>query len=322
MALTVAQTDALTKAVRDYASGLALPTPEHVVLGLADHDGKVVWRHVMTVGATVAPPQPQPPQPTPTPPEPTPPPQPSTNGWPGADTTGVPAGVNLTARGNYTVSTAGAIVQNLAVTGAVMVNAPNVTIRSCRFTGNGERSAIVCGGNHGGLKIEDCEVRGNYVDAAIIGGDWSMTRTEITGLPADGIKMGSNTTVTDCWLHDFKPGAGAHADGIQIQDGVTNAVIRHNAINTGTGSGHNAALFICPDFGPTTNGPVTIENNLLGGGGFTVYVVDGNNGQYYIRTINVVGNRWQRGAQYGPARVNVSTTWRDNGFIDGGAVSV
>ena len=60
-----------------------------------------------------------------------------------------------------------------------------------------------------------------------------------------------------------------------MQDGITNLVVRHNTIDVGVGAGVNSALFICPTFGPSTAGPILIENNYLSGGGYTIFVVDG-----------------------------------------------
>ena len=50
-------------------------------------------------------------------------------------------------------------------------------------------------------------------------------------------------------------------------------VQRLTAPNPGfmTGPGTNAALFIAPDLGPSSPGPVLLERNYLDGGGYTVH---------------------------------------------------
>ncbi|WP_448631447.1 hypothetical protein [Cellulomonas soli] len=135
----------------------------------------------------------------------------------------------------------------------------------------------------------------------------------------DGVKFGSDVVLQDSWIHDLKPGAGAHADGGQVQYGVVNLVIRHNVIDLSTTSSANAALFIAPDLGGSTNGPVTVDNNYLAGGNYTVFCVDGNNGQYFIGNISFTNNTFGRGAAYGPVRVNVPVTWTNNTWADNGS---
>jgi Domain of unknown function (DUF4082)/Right handed beta helix region len=273
---------------------------------------------------TVAPEPPKPTEPPvvePEPPKPTEPPTqpPPSGGVPGPDNTGVPTGTTLASSGSITVTQSGAIVEGKSFNGGqVAVNASNVTIRKCRFTGNGSNTMAIRPGN--GTVIEDCEINGNYVDAAVIGGGYTIRRCDISGLPADGLKMGSNTTIDSNWLHDFRPVSGAHGDGVQIQDGITNCKIINNHINCGKGTGHNAALFLCPDFGPTTDGPLLIEGNTLGGGGFTVYIVDGNNGQYFIRNITIRNNKFIRNSyEYAPTRINMPVTSSGNVFSDNGS---
>ena len=88
------------------------------------------------------------------------------------------------------------------------------------------------------------------------------------------------------------PGAGSHADGGQMQSGSRNVMVRHNVIDVGSG---NSALFLAPDLGPSSPGPVTVTGNWLDGGNFTLFCVDGNNGQYFVDHITITDNRFGRG---------------------------
>ena len=54
-------------------------------------------------------------------------------GFPSASSTGVPSGTTLTPGGGLTINAAGAVVDGREITGAVVVNAPNVTIRNSRI---------------------------------------------------------------------------------------------------------------------------------------------------------------------------------------------
>jgi hypothetical protein len=241
-------------------------------------------------------------------------PPPTNTGYPDASNTGVPAGTSLRASGSLTVTTPGAVLDGLDVNGTITVAAANVTIKRSRFRGSGQSFAVRV--QSGNVRVEDCDVSGNYTEAAIGYDNWTMVRCNLHHLPDDGVKLGSNVLLQDSYLHDWSTGPGAHADGGQIQNGVRNTVVRHNTIDI---VGGNAALFIAPDLGPSSPGPVRIENNLLGGGGYTVFCVDGNNGRYYISDIAFTGNRFKRNATWGPVRTNVPVSWSANVWHDTGA---
>ena len=100
-----------------------------------------------------------------------------------------------------------------------------------------------------------------------------------------------------------------------MQDGVQRLVVRHNVIDV-SGAHTNAALFLSPDFGPSTDGPVTIQGNLLDGGGFTLYCVDGDNGRFVVGDITIADNSFGRRGEYAAARVNVPVTWARNVWLN------
>jgi hypothetical protein len=111
--------------------------------------------------------------------------------------------------------------------------------------------------------------------------------------------------------------AGSHSDCGQIQAGVRNVVVSGNWFDA-TNTDANSALFIAPDLGPSSAGPVLIENNTLGGGNYTLYCVDGNNGEYLISNITIRNNRFLSDARYGPLRVNVPVTLSGNVLASNG----
>ena len=131
-------------------------------------------------------------------------------------------------------------------------------------------------------------------------------------MTGDGVKFGANVVLQDSWIHNLTPASGAHADGGQIQFGLTNLVVRHNVIDLGSTPNANAALFLAPDQGPSTNGPVLVEENKLNGGNYVLYCVDGNNGQYVISNMTFRNNRFGTSYSYGPMNVNVPVTWTGN----------
>src|SRR5882724_405945 len=56
--------------------------------------------------------------------------------FPDASTTGVRDGVTLKPSGGITISTAGAVISGLDITGNVVITAANVTLVDCKVTGN------------------------------------------------------------------------------------------------------------------------------------------------------------------------------------------
>lgn len=243
--------------------------------------------------------------PTPTPPPvPDPPTPPVTP--PPAGSVGVPAGTALVASPGFTADVAGKVYDRLDVSGPIIVIARGVVIRRSRIRGSGPCAVWVKDG--GSVVIEDSEIVG--AENGVGFGSYTLRRCHVHGQYGDGLKLGSDCLVEDSVIDGLKPAAGAHADGGQVQFGVTNLTVRRSTFDVSTCDG-NAALFISPDQGPSTDGPVLIEGNTLKGGNYTIYVVDGNYGQYVVRNITVRGNVIAAG-QYGTHNVNVPVTWTGN----------
>ncbi|MDD4922926.1 MAG: fibronectin type III domain-containing protein [Bacteroidales bacterium] len=174
-------------------------------------------------------------------------------GWPDASSTGTTG--TLTASGPITVTTAGAIIENLDISGKISIKANNVTIRNCKFTSLDIASAD----SYTGTVVEDCELtwagRQNY----------TLRRCEISSQADDLIRLGgTNILIEDCYLHvDGPPVSGNHADAIQLYPGpAVNCIIRHNTIYV---------LLTSSVAGVINAGGVLIENNLLAGGSYTIY---------------------------------------------------
>jgi hypothetical protein len=234
---------------------------------------------------------------------------------PGPSNTGVPAGTTLKPSGSLHVTTPGQVIDSLDITGNVSVDAPGVVIKNSKIHGSGSGDGVrVLSGD---VTVQDSEIYG--FENAIGYSNWTAVRVNVHSDTGDGVKLGSDTMLQDSWIHDLTPGPGAHADGGQMQDGVTNLVVRHNTIDVSSTS-VNSALFISPDLGPSTAGPVLIENNYLAGGGFTIFVVDGSYGTYFVGNITVRNNVFGA-SQYGPDRVNVSVTWSSNTLSNGQIVT-
>jgi hypothetical protein len=217
------------------------------------------------------------PTPTPTPsPTATPTPSPAPGGWPTAANTGVPAGTTLTASGGLTVNQAGAVIDALDINGAVIVNAPNVTIRRSRIHSDAFRAIE---NDSTGLVVEDSEI----VNAPAAGqpnchnaigyGNYTLVRTEITGCE-NGADVGEgNVVIQDDYIHDLDItgpswvwGNTPHTDA--IQGAGSNVTVQHNTLDPTPGSdGADAAIIMGLGTHDAASNNYRILDNLIDGRG-------------------------------------------------------
>ena len=111
------------------------------------------------------------------------------------------------------------------------------------------------------------------------------------------------------YIHDLSAPGAPHYDGIQIDGGESNIVIRGNTIIND--HGQTSAVMIDNYFGPTNN--VLVERNRLIGGGYTVYS-DGQFGGGPITGVSFVNNRMGIG-QWGYALIR-NNTISESGNVD------
>lgn len=244
---------------------------------------------------------------------PVPAPPPAAGGRPGPSNTGIPAGVTLTPAEGLTVTTPNQVLDGLDIRGGVMIDAPGVRILNSRITGDDYYGILV---ESGSVTVTDTEISG--FENAIAGDGWTAMRVNIHSVTGDGVKLGSDVTLQSSWIHDLTPGPGAHADGAQMQDGVTNLVVAGNTIDPGDAA--NSALFLAPDLGPSTDGPVTVTGNWLDGGGFTLYCVEGAGGAYTVGNIGITNNHFGPSWGYGPVRITVPVSFTGN--VDASGVPI
>ncbi|MBU4215395.1 MAG: right-handed parallel beta-helix repeat-containing protein [Actinobacteria bacterium] len=203
------------------------------------------------------------------------------------------------------MTTANAVLDSLDISGTVVIDAPGVTIRNSRIQGDGVYGVQVVSGS---VTITDSEIAG--FENAITGSGWTARRVNIHSVTGDGVKVGSDVTLDASWIHDLDPAPGAHADGVQMQGGVTNLVLTGNTIDVGSDA--NSAIFLAPDLGPSSAGPVTVNGNWLDGGGYALFCVDGASGRYFVDHISITNNRFGSESRYGPVRINVPVTMSGN----------
>jgi hypothetical protein len=187
-------------------------------------------------------------------------------GFPNALSTGPTAPLTISARTQFT--TAGETIANARITGCVEVRANNVTFRNVEFAANGSCFWRIQNFSTG-LQIIDSFISCAGSNNNGIGSSGlSLLRVEITGCE-NGLNVAGTTTVTDSWIHDLTTANGAHTDGAQFNQGASDILFQHNTIVMPT-PGSTSAIIMW-DEGGAQNARVTIANNLLTGGTYTIY---------------------------------------------------
>ena len=262
------------------------------------------------------------PEPQPRVAAPPPGPRPAPTG-PDGSNTGVPAGVALKPSGSLTVSTSGAVISGLDVSGCITIKANDVTIKNTRVRGK-----ATCGGSHlihtgmglSGIVIEDVELDGMGVSSGSAVGNegFTLNRVNIHNVGSDGVYVQDNVVIQNSWIHGLVYESGDHNDTIMTNGDARNIVIKHNRLENPYGQTAVIALF--EDFGGIHD--VLVEDNLISGGGYSVYA-GGNTSMPHsnIRFINNTFTRqfWPKGGQHGPVTALDSTiTWTGNTWLDTG----
>lgn len=229
---------------------------------------------------------------------------PSLGGYPDATSTGpaagttfirVPAdatsGTGWTWDGGSVIPTAGATLNGLDIAGSVSISAPNVTVQNCIVTAfNGPDGDVIAvrynlpdvdargsnahivncrlGSNASYPRARSCvrDVYGGATGLVITGNDMSGT--------GNGVSTEIESIVTDNWIHDLGHIALDHHSGLSTHGGATSILWEHNTVllygmTFPGGGGVSGALTVDSDFGSGQN--VTVRNNLISGGSYTVY---------------------------------------------------
>jgi len=269
---------------------------------------------------------------------------PSSCGFPDSTTTGVTdTSVLRTVPGQVTsgkgwhynggwivVDTDGAVLENVITSDGIDVDANNVTIRNVRSTATGETWGI--GLRHAkNTTITDTEILPTagktrlLVGIKDVYGDATGTtidRVEITRT-STGIQIGGGL-IEDSYVHDLDMISGDHVNGTTSNGFTTQLTIRHNTIFNKFSQTDAVSLF--QDFGTEENR--LIENNLLAGGGYTIYA-GANAGKAATKNIvvrdNVVSTMYfPGGGSYGPATAynpaGAGNVWENNTWAETGKV--
>jgi len=245
---------------------------------------------------------------------------------PDATNTGVPPGVALAVVSqDVTITQDGTVIDAQDIRGFVVVKASHVKItrsivRGGMATANGDGIRVASGTD---ILIEDTEVALAYPSAyldGVAGSNFTVRRANIHG-GVDGMKLGSNSTVECCYIHDLasfasdpnQGGGATHNDAIQILSGSTIRISNNQLLAS---TDQNAAIQVTQDFGAVTD--LIIDGNWADGGGCTFNFSHKGGASLALTATN---NRFGRNSFYDcPILKSTQTTltqsgnvWDDNG---------
>ena len=239
--------------------------------------------------------------------------------WPGATTTGVPAGTALTNSGSLDLRRAGQVITNLNINGCVAVRAPNVTIRKSRITCALPTYAIRGYETATNLVVEDVEINGGGRNsAAVCCSGYTLRRVNVYNV-IDGPRLGSRTTIVDSWVHDLVRVPSSHNDALQTTGGSM-IVVRHNRLDAYRLS-TNDPMNACVMIGSTTEDAVRdllIEQNYCDGGNYSIGIRSDVVAANIVVRNNTFGRHCRYGVVAGYAQAGIlwdkaTNTWFDNG---------
>lgn len=234
-------------------------------------------------------------------------------GWPNETNTGVPSGTMLLripedvtsgtgwawdSRGWITISGNGAIFSGYQTNLNVDVTANNVLISNCQINTPGANGFAISLRTTDGVTIQNCTIGGlrpgggsdnadqYHLQFAVKDIYSTCTNTTIKGCQfydtANTLSFVGSVLIEDNFIHNMGYDASDHVDSIINGGGGSGMTIRHNTIFNELNQTAGIALY--QDFGTPVN--VTIDNNLLGGGGYTIYAGGGASAGHDVKITN------------------------------------
>jgi pectate lyase len=191
--------------------------------------------------------------------------------YPDASNTGVPAGTSLTLfNGDFTTSSNNQVINQLDIRGSLIVNHTGVTVTKCKIS-LWSIFGVQCEGGPS-MTMSDCTIDGGVnPGTCIVNNNFTLRRCDIKGAE-NGLDVGSNVDVQDCFFHDLYNGGGdPHADCIQINDGADNITIKHNTMLSYGADGSETTSCIISPQASTGVSNWLIDDNVMAGGAYALY---------------------------------------------------
>ena len=268
-------------------------------------------------------------------------PTPGTCSYPGAATTGVPAGTimkqvpaQVTSGPGWTwnattktavVTADGTVVSGLSVSGTLQINADNVTVKNVKVTTGGNFGISLT--HTAGVTIANSTISGQNATTGRVGSAIDDVYGDSTGMTLKYNNISNfktaiqiSTGLADSnYIHDPGYLAGDHTNGFYVNGGTQPLTIQNNTIFDPLGQTDAINL----DAGtPGPGAPVankTIKNNFLAGGAYTIYggAPSGSPTSNIVITGNRFGqNYFPKSGQYGPVAyfdpTGTGNTWSGN----------
>lgn len=270
---------------------------------------------------------------------------PAACGFPDGSSAGVPAGTKLVdvpgdvksgsgwkwnAGGWVDVTGDGAVFSGYRVAGTVSVTGDGVTVSDCviSFRGGGGASFGVAVRHASNTTVQHCDISGPVAAGGTdpdrltggvknIYGDETGTRVLANDIhdAACGVQLDSGL-VQDNYIHNAGTDGGDHVNGVMSNSGGA-LTIRHNTIFNPLNQ--TSAIALYEDFGEQSD--KTVTDNLLAGGGYTIYGGGPDHGRGQPSNMKFTNNRfstkyWPHGGSYGPVAYYDNTapgnTWTGN----------
>jgi hypothetical protein len=198
--------------------------------------------------------------------------------FPDSTTTGHNRSTTLTNTSGRTITTSKTVIKNEKITGALVLDGQNDTVRNCWISSYFAKGTA-CNGTgvvtvHGSAVIEDCTLDGQLGTHAGVwyqGTSVVIRRCNIYNTN-DGIFSwdADNFVMEDNYLHDFTTEtSNGHVDGFQTE-GASHGVIRHNTI--WVSQDQNACVAVWNS--RRTSDDIVVDSNYLAGSGYAVYAED------------------------------------------------
>ncbi len=205
----------------------------------------------------------------------------------------------IPSKNEVVVTQVGAVLSGINFGDAtVLINANNVTIKDCTFTGTSSSSfwSVRQGFPVTGATVENCTFTGSKSPTE--GNTWISSILGITiennsflNSPGDSVDIDAGV-VTGNYFSGQAYLPGSHADAIYVTNSTGPTTITDNFIDEtpspGAPGGSNSDIRITNELGSADN--VTVSGNYLIGAGFTVQVGTGNNNGYTVSDVSIANN--------------------------------
>ncbi len=201
----------------------------------------------------------------------------------------------------------GAVLRDLYLPCTVNVTASRVTIRDVKIVASGQNSLGVGIEHADDVTVENSTIEGTDTGPGRlmdgikdVYGDAAGTRVLDNNIlqASTGVQIYQGL-IQGNYIHHLGMVATDHVNGLTTNGDTHPLLIRHDTIFVSYGQTDTIGLF--QDFGVVAN--VTIDDNLLAGGGYTIYGGEGSRGQpsHIVVTRNRVSTKFFRlGGQWGP----------------------